>query len=53
MDMEIQAIDAMVNGIALRAVLEPESWPSERQVNQLEHYEHHPQLVLCQFSNDG
>ena len=38
MDAEIQEIDAIINGIALQAILDPDEWPAERQMAQLRRY---------------
>ncbi len=35
---EMEEVDAMINGIALRAILDPDEWPAERQLAQLRRY---------------
>ncbi len=35
---EVIGVDAIVNGIALQAILDPEEWPAERQLAELRHY---------------
>ncbi len=35
---EVVGVDAILNGIGLRAILDPGDWPAERQLAQLRHY---------------
>jgi hypothetical protein len=35
---EIEGVDAILNGIGLRAILDPDEWPAERQLAQLRRY---------------
>ena len=35
---EVVGIDAILNGIGLRAILDPDDWPAERQLAQLRRY---------------
>ena len=37
-DAEIQGVDAIINGIALQAILDPDEWPVTRQMAQLRCY---------------
>ena len=38
MEAEIQGVDAIINGIALQAILDPDEWPVTRQMAQLRRY---------------
>jgi len=38
MDEEVEALSAVINGIALRATLDPRDWPARRQIDQLQFY---------------
>ena len=35
---EMVEVDAIINGIGLRAILDPDEWPAERQLTQLRRY---------------
>jgi len=35
---EVEAVDAFINGLALRAILSPDEWPAERQLAELRRY---------------
>ena len=36
--VEIEPLDAFINGLALRAILEPDDWSAERQLSELRRY---------------
>ncbi len=35
---EMEGVDAIINGIGLRAILDPDEWPADRQLAQLRRY---------------
>ena len=35
---EVVGVDAFINGIALRAIINPDEWPTERQLSELRRY---------------
>lgn len=35
---EMEEVDAIINGIGLRAILDPDEWPAQRQLAQLRRY---------------